>query len=76
MQLGVIDLLWLIDTGCIGLAPIDATGCDRLTLVVTIIAFVDDDHLVCCDRRRWCAQSSSLLLLQFVAIGADDCSCW
>jgi hypothetical protein len=54
MHLGVIDKLWSIDTGCIVLTAIDATGCDRLTLMLVIVKVVDGDRLVRYDRCRWC----------------------
>jgi hypothetical protein len=45
MQLGVIDRIRSIDTGCIELTAIDATGCDRSTLMLTIFVVVAEDRL-------------------------------
>jgi NhaP-type Na+/H+ or K+/H+ antiporter len=72
MQLGAIDQLWLIDTGCIVLTAINATGCDPSTLLlasvlfVAIVAFGAGERLddVAHNHHRWCVQS-------FLLVGAD-----
>jgi hypothetical protein len=62
-----------INTGCIKSIAIDATGCDRSTLVLKIIAVVAENRMlllrscdcldVACDRRRWHGQSFLFLVI-------------
>jgi hypothetical protein len=76
MQLGAIDWIQSIDTGCIELTAIYATGCDRSKLMLTIVVVVADDRLYLLRSLPYVRAVVLVLLLAIVAVSADNCSCW